>query len=241
MPTWQAWAPYLAVGALLVLTRLASLPLRGWLQAPQVGFSNLLGTGISETLQPLYLPGTVFLVVTVLTALGYRLNRAQLRAAAQQTSRSVVGTGLTLLTVLPLVFVFINSGPELNASGLASMPLSLAAAAAGALGPFYPLGAPLIGGLGSFVAGDATLSNVMFSLLQASAALQTGASPQLLLALQGSGSAAGNIICVAKVVAAAAMVGLAGREGQIIRLALPPVLYMLGLAGALGLLLSRWG
>ncbi|ADY26878.1 L-lactate permease [Deinococcus proteolyticus MRP] len=238
LPTWQAWGPYLAVGALLVLTRLDALPLRGWLAAPQLGFSDLLGTGISQSLQPLYLPGFVFLVVTVCTALGYRLSPGQLRAAAQRTAHSLTGTALTLLTALPLVFVFINSGPEFSASGLPSMPLALAAAAAGLLGPLYPLAAPVVGALGSFVAGNATLSNVMFSLLQGSVAAQLGTSPQLLLALQASGAAAGNIICVAKVVAAAAVVGLSGREGQLMRLALPPVLYLLGAAGLLGLLLS---
>lgn len=241
LPTWQAWAPYLAVGGLLVLTRLDALPLRDWLAAPQLGFSNLLGTGISQGLQPLYLPGFVFLVVTGFTALAYRLTRAQLWTAARRTAHSLTGTALTLLTALPLVFVFINSGPEFSASGLPSMPLALAAAAAGLLGPLYPLAAPVIGALGSFVAGNATLSNTMFSLLQGSVAAQLGTPPRLLLALQASGAAAGNIICVAKVVAAAAMVGLSGREGQLIRLALPPVLYLLGAAGGLGLLLSFWG
>ncbi|MGF1575593.1 MAG: L-lactate permease, partial [Cyanophyceae cyanobacterium] len=60
----------------------------------------------------------------------------------------------------------------------------------------------------------------------------------LILSLQSIGASAGNVICVSNVVAAAATVGLLGREGLLIRRLLWPVLYYLGMAGILGILLS---
>ncbi|MDX1392439.1 MAG: L-lactate permease, partial [Rheinheimera sp.] len=45
------------------------------------------------------------------------------------------------------------------------------------------------------------------------------------LALQMLGANAGNMICVVNVVAAASVVGLNGREGDIIRYTLLPALY----------------
>jgi lactate permease len=69
----------------------------------------------------------------------------------------------------------------------------------------------------------------MFATLQHSAAVQTGNSPTTILALQMLGANAGNMICVVNVVAAASVVNLVGKEGQIIRLTLAPMLfYVLG-------------
>jgi lactate permease len=44
------------------------------------------------------------------------------------------------------------------------------------------------------------------------------------------------VICVSNIVAAAATVGLLGREGLLIRKLTPVVVYYLGLAGIIGLL-----
>jgi lactate permease len=55
------------------------------------------------------------------------------------------------------------------------------------------------------------------------------------LALQTVGASAGNVICVSNVVAAAATVGLLGREGVLMRQLLPVVVYYLAMAGVLGM------
>lgn len=45
-----------------------------------------------------------------------------------------------------------------------SMPLTLADGASNLAGQSWPLFAPAIGAMGSFIAGSATVSNMMFSL-----------------------------------------------------------------------------
>ncbi|MBN1262225.1 MAG: L-lactate permease, partial [Anaerolineae bacterium] len=131
---------------------------------------------------------------------------------------------------------FINSG--VNGAGLESMPLELAMLVASAVGRAWPLAAPFIGALGSFISGSATFSNMMFSLLQFSVAQQVSLAPRVVLALQMLGANAGNMICVANVVAAASVVGLLGQEGRIIRLTLPPMVAYCVAAGLIGLLLA---
>lgn len=59
-------------------------------------------------------------------------------------------------------------------------------------------------------------------------------------ALQTLGAAAGNMVSVLNVVAAAAVVGLSGKEGGIIRFALFPMLYYCLFTGLLGLLSLKW-
>ena len=103
-------------------------------------------------------------------------------------------------------------------------------------GQSWPLFAPIIGAMGSFIAGSATVSNMMFSLFQFGVAVEIDVSGAVVVALQAMGGAAGNMICVANVVAASATVGLIGCEGLLIRRVLIPLTYYLIGAGLLGLL-----
>lgn len=232
----RAWLPYILVALLLVLTRLEALPLRGWLQSVRFGWGDILGTGISATLEPLYLPGFVFVVVVLMTYFFHGMKRSQVGDAFRTSARTLTGSAIALGTALPMVRIFINSG--VNGAGLESMPIELAGLMAGAAGGAWPLFAPLVGSLGSFISGSATFSNMMFSLFQVSAAQQVGIAAELVLALQALGSNAGNMICVLNVVAAASVVGLHGQEGRIIRFTLGPMLYYSVGAGIVGLLLA---
>ena len=61
------------------------------------------------------------------------------------------------------------------------------------------------------------------------------------VALQAVGGAAGNTICVHNVVAASAVVGLVGREGDVIRKTLIVFAYYALLPGAVGYAIVSWG
>jgi lactate permease len=123
---------------------------------------------------------------------------------------------------VPIVQVFLNS--EVNDAGLDSMPLELANAAVAAVGTNWPLVAPWVGALGSFVSGSATFSHLMFASLQESVATSVGLDPTVVLAQQVGGANAGNMVCVTNVVTVAAVVGLLGREGEVIRRTAVPML-----------------
>ena len=114
------------------------------------------------------------------------------------------------------------------------MPTALADAVANLSGSTWPMFAPLIGGMGAFVAGSNTISNMMFSLFQFGVGQKIGVDPSWIVALQAVGGAAGNVICVHNVVAASATVGLLGREGLIIRRTLVTFVFYALFSGALG-------
>jgi lactate permease len=234
-----AWTPYLLVGLLLVVTRLRALPLSGWLQGVTVRFENLFDTAITATVQPLYLPGTIFIVVGLVTYVLHRMRPADLGRALASSSTVMVGASAALLFTVPMVQVFINSGG--GAAGYDSMPIMLAEGVAAVTGSAWPLFAPLIGGLGAFVAGSNTVSNMMFSLFQFGVAERINVDPTWVVALQAVGGAAGNVICVHNVVAASAVVGLTGREGLVIRKTLLPFAYYVLLTGALGYAIVWYG
>lgn len=241
MPLLKAWAPYLFVVALLVLTRTIA-PIKAWLNSPDVTliFADLFGSGITAKVQVLYLPGTILILASVFTFFLHGMKGREYVQAVKSSASTMVAAAPALLLAVPMVQVFINSAAE----GMASMPIVLAEGVSAVTGQSWPMFAPIIGALGAFVAGSNTVSNMMFSLFQFSTAEQIGlgaGGASLVVALQAIGGAAGNMICVHNVVAASATVGLVDREGEIIRKTLIPTAYYVVQGGLIGTALIAGG
>ncbi len=229
-----AWAPYALLGLLLVLTRLPQLPIQSLLQAPAIAWTDIFGTGINASTTPLYLPGFVLVVVVGITFFIHRMNGPALVAATRDSARVLVGAGFVLVFTVPMVRVYINS--DVNAAGLASMPLEMAEWVATTVGGVWPLFAGMTGALGAFIAGSNTVSNLMFSAFQYGVAERLAVSTMMIVALQAVGAAAGNMIAIHNVVAASATVGLLGKEGATLRKTILPTIYYLLVIGLLGLI-----
>jgi lactate permease len=232
--TAMAWAPYALLGVLLVLTRLPTLPIGAWLRAPAISWGDILGSGITATTTPLYLPGFVLVVVVGLTALLHGIERRDLVAAVRSSTRVLVGAGIVLVFTVPMVRVYINS--DVNAAGILSMPLAMAEWVAGNVGSVWPFFAPMTGALGAFIAGSNTVSNLMFAAFQYGVAERLAMSTVFIVALQAVGAAAGNMIAIHNVVAASATVGLLGKEGATLRKTILPTIYYLVVVGVCGLI-----
>ena len=231
-----AWTPYLLVGVLLVLVRLEP-HIRQWIAGMAIDtewITSILGTGIGKKTNPVALPGTVFIVVSLLCWPMHRMTRRAFAAALGESGRALVGAAAAIVFAVPMVRIFIES--SVNAAGLQSMPTELAVTAANMVGGGWPAVSAVIGAVGAFVAGSNTISNMTFSLLQFDVALRIGISPLFVVALQAVGGAAGNMICIHNVVAASATVGLFGQEGALIRRTLIPTTYYLTAAGVIGCL-----
>jgi lactate permease len=233
-----AWTPYLLVGGLLMLSRLRTLPFREWLEAQALALTNIFGTGINASWQVLYSPGTIFIIVAVITFFLHRMEVPAFRHAVANSSKVMVGASVALVFTVPMVQVFINSGGGM--AGYERMPIVLAESIAALAGSAWPLFAPLVGGLGAFVAGSNTVSNMMFVLFQFGVAERIAVDPTWIVALQAVGGAAGNVVCVHNVVAASAVAGLMGREGVVIRMTLLPFIYYVVLVGGLGYAIVWW-
>lgn len=236
-----AWTPYLLLAGLLVLFRLPGLPIKGLVNHPSVtiAISNLFGSAAGVKIAFLALPGTIFILVSVCTIFLHRMKADQFSAAVSQSMKTTAAASVALIFTVPMVQIFLGSTG--GAAGLESMPLVLAQQMADVAGNAWPLLSPFIGGLGAFVAGSNTISNMMLSMFQFEVGQKIGCDPFWIVALQAVGGAAGNTICVHNVVAASAVVGLVGKEGQIIRRTLPVFLYYASFAGILGLIIVSFG
>ena len=233
MSTFMGWLPYILLAIFLVISRTVA-PLKSWLTGVSLGWTDILGeTGISGSVQPLYLPGGILLLVVIFSIVLHRVRLQEVTSALGESSRTLLGAGFVLLFTIPMVRILINSG--VNAVDNVSMPIAMAQFVADNVGSVYPLFAPAIGGLGAFIAGSNTVSNLMLADFQFNVATALGLSTTMMVALQAVGAAAGNMIAIHNVVAASATVGLLGREGETLRKTILPTLYYFLFTGALGL------
>ena len=239
IPTWLAWTPYVLLALLLVLINLPTLPFAALVKGQTVAFESILGTPVGHVSRPLALPGTVFIIVSLLTILLHRMRPAGYAAAWKQSGRTILVASTALVFTVPMVQVFINSGG--GESGYGPMPIVLADALSGLAGEAWPLFSTFVGGIGAAVAGSNTVSNMTFALLQFEVGQRIGVDPTWIVALQAVGGAAGNMICVHNVVAASAVVGLIGKEGAVIRLTLIPFVYYALLPAAIGYAILQHG
>ncbi|MGH1419156.1 MAG: L-lactate permease [Hyphomicrobiaceae bacterium] len=234
MSTYMGWIPYVLLAIFLVASRTLG-PLKDWLKSFSVGWTDILGeAGVSGAIQPLYLPGGILLMVVLVTIFLHRMRGSEIQAAFQESTRTILSAGFVLIFTVPMVRILINSG--VNSADLVSMPVAMAQFVADGVGEIYPLFAPAVGGLGAFIAGSNTVSNLMLAEFQFNVASTLGLSTAMMVALQAVGAAAGNMIAIHNVVAASATVGLLGREGETLRKTILPTLYYLLFTGTLGLI-----
>jgi lactate permease len=219
--TRVAWAaaPYLALIGVVLVTRLVA-PIEDRLRSVTVEW-ELFGT-FSGSVQPLYHPG-------ILLTIAFLVGAAVQGARAPQVTGAFVAATRQLATVTVALVSMVTIARLMSQSGMTA-DLAEAAARTGAGWPFI---APVVGALGTFVTGSATASNVLFTELQVDTAAARGFDVTRMLGAQGFGAAAGNAIAPHNIVAAAATVGLAGRESEILRRTLPVTVGYLALGGVL--------
>lgn len=229
MSQFMAWLPYVLIGGILVITRIDVLPLKAWLNANGViAFSGILGySNVNESLKLLYLPGTVpFILVALLTIALHKMPKEKAARAWKETTIKMKAATISLCASVALVKIFQGSGfnPELAeqvAAGAAqfmpSMPLAMATAIAGVLGSVWPMFASYVGGLGAFITGSNTVSDMLFGMFQWDIAGQLNLSRTIIIAAQAVGGAMGNMICIHNIVAVCTVVGLLNREGDILK------------------------
>ena len=236
MSLLKAWSPYLFVAGLLVLSRLPQVGMEPLLRSsnPFITWSwpQIFGSDISASFQPLWSPGTIFIIVSLLTILLHGMRLPEYKAALGSSLRTLLPASAALVFTVPMVQVFINTSG--GGAGFEQMPIALAEGVANIAGSAWPFFSTFIGGLGAFVAGSNTVSNMMFSLFQFGVGERIMVDPTWIVALQAVGGASGNIICVHNVVAASAVVGLVGKEGAVIRKTLLPFLYYALITGSIG-------
>lgn len=222
MSQTMAWMPYVLCGILLVLTRVPFFQLKPIVTDPMfsVGLSNILGvTGISASIPLLNLPGTIpFILVSIITIFMHGMSKEKTVTAWSIALGKMKAPTIALIAAVALVSIFRGTGT--NPMNYVSMPMAMAQTIAAFAGNAWPALASLAGGLGAFITGSNTVSDMLFANFQWDTATALGYDLKghyVIIAAQAAGGAMGNMVCVHNIVAACAVCGLIGREGAILR------------------------
>jgi lactate permease len=179
--------------------------------------------------EPLYHPGTMLLAGFLFGGLLQGCKIADLAGAVIAAVRRLVPVAVALFAMLAIARLMVHAGM-----------IEALAETATRTGRAWPLLAPSVGAIGSFITGSTTVSNILLTDLQQAAAARLGLPVLALVAAQGFGAAIGNCAALHNIITGAATVGLQGREGDILRKTGPICLGYLALGGALALTLARW-
>lgn len=181
----------------------------------------------------LFNPGWLFLLAGLPFLLfNPKQERLNLNILLKSCISSSFSPFVAVFAMSTLVQLMLNS--SFNSTGL---PSSLQTLTKLVETPLLPFLAPFVGAFGSFVTGSVTVSNVLFGALLNSASLALRMNPSKILALSLVGGAAGNMVSLADMLSAEAVVGLKNQSRAVLKGVILPCLVYVVAVGVLGLVL----
>lgn len=219
IPLYKVVLPYLVVLVLLILGKTV-------LKTVDINFP----WGYKYIFS-LFNPGVIFIIAGVPFALFSGKKKLLIESGRKAIARTL-DPFLVILSMSTMIQLMINSGS--NVSGLPSV---LSVLTKNLNGRILPFATPFIGAFGALISGSVTISNILFGniLAQAGSFYHVGVSK--ILALQVSGAATGNMIALADIIAAEAVVGLKNKTRLVLRGVIGPCLVCLSILGIMGLIL----
>lgn len=203
-----AWLPFILVLAFILLTSTLVPGINHPLAAIKSSFKIYSGPHAKvDTFAWIANPGTLIILATFIGGL---LQGAKFGAILQvlgKTCKQMTKSIITILAIVALAKVMSYSG----------MITSIAVVLVSVTGGYYPLIAPIIGALGTFVTGSDTSANVLFGPLQVEVAKNLQMSPYWLAAANTVGATAGKMISPQSIAVATAATGIIGTEGKILK------------------------
>jgi lactate permease len=125
----------------------------------------------------------------------------------RMTVKSMLSSSLSIALMVAMATMMQQSG----------MTEALAQGLADAVGMGFPLIAPWIGGIGAFMTGSNTNSNVVFAGLQKRTAELLAYNVPAILAGQTAGAALASVAAPTKIVVGTSTAGMEGKEGEVLR------------------------
>lgn len=202
-----AWLPFILVFFFIIFTSSLFPAISKPISQIQTTIQIYRGTGANvDTFSWLATPGTLIIIATFIAGLIQGAKFNEIVKILINTIKQMSMTAVTIIAIIALAKVMSYCG----------MIKSIAAVLVQITGRYYPLIAPLIGALGTFVTGSDTSANILFGGLQVAAAEKLSMSPYWLAASNTCGATAGKMISPQSIAVAAAATGIAGKEGKVL-------------------------
>ena len=151
-------------------------------------------------------------------------------ASVSGIMKTLWNTAKTLRATIVTVVCLVGFSTVMDYAGMITV---IAGDLAAATGSFYPLFAPLVGGIGTFITGSDTSANILFGKMQSTVAGHINVSPDWLAASNTVGATGGKIISPQSIAIATSACSLQGKEGDILKKSLPWAVLYIVVAGAM--------
>lgn len=202
-----AWSPFILVLLFLLLTSTLVPAIHDPLSAIKSNVPIYTGKGASPyTFTWVATPGVLILIAAFIGGIIQKCPIGEIFTVLGKTVVQMLKTIITIMAVLATAKIM----------GYSGMTQSIADFIVRVTGSFYPLVAPLIGSIGTFVTGSSTSSSVLFSKLQASTGAELNINQIWLVAANTVGSTAGKIISPQSIAVATAATATVGKESEIL-------------------------
>ncbi|MCI1967634.1 L-lactate permease [Clostridium luticellarii] len=202
-----AWLPFILVFIFVILSSALFPPINKALSAIKTSVPIYTGEGASPyVFNWISTPGTLIIIATFIGGLIQGAKFIEISKVLGNTIKQMAKSSITIIAIVALAKVM----------GYSGMIKSISVVLVAATGGFYPLIAPIIGALGTFVTGSDTSANVLFGGLQVEVARSLHLNEFWLAAANTGGATAGKMISPQSIAVATAATGLAGQEGKIL-------------------------
>lgn len=203
----KAGSPFILVFVFVLLSSSLCPPISNFLSSVTTNLTIYTGKNPNNVpINWLSSPGTLILLASFIGGGIQGLNLKEMFHILWQTIKGVGTTTITVCAIVGLAKVMVYAG----------MTEALAVALVALMGPVYPLIAPLIGALGTFLTGSATSANVLFGNLQLSAAETLGVNKYWIVASNMTGATAG-MLSPQNIAVATGAINKEGYEGAILK------------------------
>lgn len=201
-----SWSPFILIFFVLLGTSKLVPFIHEPLAAIKSSIQIYAGGDTPYTFSWIATPGILVMISGLIGAFIQKCTLKDIFTVLGQTIKQMSKTIVTMLGVLGCAKIM----------GYSGMITSIATFFVTALGTFYPLVAPLIGALGTFVTGSGTSSGVLFGNVQVQAAKAIGSDPYWLVAANSLGTSAGKMMSPQSIAIGCAACGLTGKDGEIL-------------------------
>jgi lactate permease len=215
---YQTIFPYLIFVLLLILAKLV-------LSSAVLHFSAL------EYSLSIFNPGTIFVIASIIVVVIFKISFTFFSQSSLLAANKSLSPYLVVALMSIVVQLMNNSGNSVL--DLPSITQTISQVFNTALLPGI---APFVGALGSFLTGSATVSNLMFAPSLYTSSLLMGLNAIKVLALAMVGAGVGNMVALADVLAAKAVMDDSTSLRQLIKTLLPYCLFCLVLVAIIGLI-----
>lgn len=198
----KAWSPFILIFVLLLSTS----KLVPFINEPLSAIKTTVKIYENYTFTWINTPGILIFISAIIGGTIQGCTPKELIKVLKDTIKQMSKTIITMISVLCCAKVM----------GYSGMISCIATFFVTTLSSYYPLVAPLIGCIGTFVTGSGTSSSVLFGNVQLQAAQAIDANPYWLVAANSLGVSAGKMISPQSIAIGCAAVDLKGKDGEIL-------------------------